>query len=186
MAINQNIQTFYQTAQTRDFSRDFLFRITQIGNGVGLPTLDENDFVYIKAAKLPGRVIENVNASYMGLKFNIPGAVTYEGSDAYDIELYLDSVSGSYTDLRRKFEDASRKIFNDAISTGDYNIPGLDNTLELAQLDKQLNAINYTTLVGAQLRKIDAIEYKMAEGKGEVMTMKATLSYHYYVLGRTS
>jgi hypothetical protein len=182
MAINQNIQTFYKTAQNRDFSRDFLFRVTQMV-GVGLPTLNDDDFVYIKAAKLPGRVIENVNASYMGLKFNIPGSVTYEGSDSYDIEFYLDAVSN---DLRLRFEAASRQIFDDAVSTGQYNTPGFENLIQLVQLNKDLTPLgpdNVYTLVGAQLRKIDSIEYKIAEGKGDVMTMKATMAYHYYVVG---
>jgi hypothetical protein len=184
MAINQNIQTFYQQSFNKDFSRDFLFRVILM-TGVGLPTLGEADLVYAKTAKLPGRTIENMKAPYMGLQFNVPGGVTYDGSDAYDIEFYLDDASKSASgDIRKKFEIASREIFNDGISTGEYQIPDYNNQIVLAQVSKKLEPVgDYYNLIGAQLRKIDAIEYKMAEGKGDVMSVKTTMSYHYYTVG---
>ena len=80
-SINQNIQTFYTQAANKDFARDFLFRVVRM-QGVGLPDLKDEDLVYVKAAQLPGRTIENINASYMGLKFNIPGVATYDSSDS--------------------------------------------------------------------------------------------------------
>lgn len=179
-SINQNIQTFYTQAANKDFSRDFLFRVVQM-QGVGLPTLKDPDLVYIKAAQLPGRTIENVNASYMGLKFNIPGAATYTGSDSYDVTFYLDATQ---TDLRNKFEVASREIFNDGQSTGNYLIPGAGNLIVLSQLNKDLTPVGtYYNLIGAQLRSIGALDYKIAEGKGDLMELKTTLSYHYYTIG---
>ena len=187
MPINQNIQTFYQQSLNKDFSRDFLFRVILM-EGVGLPDLLESDLVYAKTAKLPGRTIENMKAPYMGLQFNIPGAVTYDGSDAYDIEFYLDDASKSVSgDIRKKFEIASREIFNDGESTGNYVVPGQINKIVLAQVGKNLEPVgDYYNLIGAQLRKIDAIEYKMAEGKGDIMSVKTTMSYHYYTVGTLS
>jgi len=179
-SINQNIQSFYAQAAQKDFSRDFLFRVVRM-QGVGLPDLQDEDLVYAKTAKLPGRTIENVNASYMGLKFNIPGSATYDSSEAYDIDFYLDATQEN---LRTKFEVASREIYNDGFSTGSYQTPGVGNLIVLTQLNKDLSSTGvYYNLVGAQLRKIDAIEYKMAEGKGDIMNVKTTMSYHYYVLG---
>lgn len=179
-SINQNIQSFYAQAAQKDFSRDFLFRVVRM-QGVGLPDLQDEDLVYAKTAKLPGRTIENVNASYMGLKFNVPGAATYDSSEAYDIDFYLDATQQN---LRTKFEVASREIYNDGASTGSYQIPGVSNLIVLTQLNKDLTSTGvYYNLVGAQLRKIDAIEYKMAEGKGDIMSVKTTMSYHYYVIG---
>ena len=179
-SINQNIQTFYTQAANKDFSRDFLFRVVRM-QGVGLPDLGDEDLVYAKAAQLPGRTIENINASYMGLKFNIPGAATYDSSDSYDITFYLDA---SQEDLRTKFEIASREIFNDGQSTGDYLIPGVSNLIVLSQLNKDLTPLgNYYNLVGAQLRKIGSLDYKIAEGRGDLMELKATMSYHYYTVG---
>lgn len=179
-SINQNIQSFYTQAAKRDFSRDFLFRVVRT-QGVGLPDLTDDDLVYAKTAKLPGRSIQNVEAQYMGLKFNIPGTAVYDSSDSYDIEFYLDA---SQSDLRSKFEVASREIFNDGVSTGNYATPSVNNLIILSQLNKDLSPVGvYYNLVGAQLRKIGAIDYKMAEGKGDVMSVTATMSYHYYVVG---
>jgi hypothetical protein len=179
-SINQNIQTFYTQAANKDFSRDFLFRVVRM-QGVGLPDLRDEDLVYAKAAQLPGRTIENLNASYMGLKFNVPGAATYDASDSYDITFYLDA---SQEDLRTKFEIASREIFNDGQSTGNYLIPGVENLIVLTQLNKDLTPLgNYYNLIGAQLRKIGSLDYKIAEGKGELMELKTTMSYHYYTVG---
>lgn len=179
-SINQNIQSFYTQAAKRDFSRDFLFRVVRT-QGVGLPDLTDDDLVYAKTAKLPGRSIQNVEANYMGLKFNIPGTAVYDGSDSYDIEFYLDARQD---DLRAKFEIASREIFNDGTSTGNYVVPTVNNLIILSQLNKDLSPVGtYYNLVGAQLRKINSIDYKMAEGKGEVMSVTASMSYHYYVVG---
>ena len=125
----QKIAKFYQQAQSRDFSRDFLFRVTDIV----IPGLDfePNELVYAKTAALPNRQITNVTAPYMGLNFNIPGNATYPGSDAYSITFYLDAAS----DLRNKFEEASRDVFDDASSTGVYQTPGTESFIELSQLD---------------------------------------------------
>ena len=78
MPVNQTIQNFYRTAADRDFSRDFLFRVTQM-QLQGVPALTENDLVYVKTAALPGRSITNVAVPYMGLALNVPGTVTYPG-----------------------------------------------------------------------------------------------------------
>jgi hypothetical protein len=110
MAINQNIQNFYTQAERGDFSRDFLFRVTAL-NLQGL-TLTDADLVYARAAKLPGRSITNIPVNYMGLQFNIPGNVTYPGAESYELEFYLDANSN----LRNKFEYASRLVFDDATS----------------------------------------------------------------------
>lgn len=183
MPINQNIQSFYGAAQARDFARDFLFRIVTSSNTPGLPELTDADFVYVTAAKLPGRSIHNSKVPYMGLDFNVPGTAIYDNSDAYDIELYLDSAKDQNDDLRVRFETASRDVFNDRTSTGDYNIPGINSLLVLSQLDKNLEPLGwYYNLVGAQIRKINALDYKIAEGKGEVMKMGVSLSYHYYTV----
>ena len=80
MPVNQNIQNFYRIAADKDFSRDFLFRITQM-QLQGVPALEEGDLIYAKAAALPGRNITNVAVPYMGLNLNVPGSVVYPGSD---------------------------------------------------------------------------------------------------------
>ena len=175
MPVNQNIQNFYRSAAERDFSRDFLFRVTQM-QLQGVPPLTEGQLVYAKTAALPGRTITNIAAPYMGLNINVPGGVTYPGSDGYALTFYLDASS----DLRNYFESASRALFDDANSSGEYGTPDDDFFIQLAQLDKDLEPIAEYKLVGASLRNIDNISYNMAGGTGETVEISVTVAYHYY------
>ena len=175
MPVNQTIQNFYRAAADRDFSRDFLFRVTQM-QLQGVPALGENDLVYVKTASLPGRNITNVPVPYMGLQLNIPGAATYPGSDAYALNFYLDADS----ELRNFFEGASRAVFDDLNSTGEYGTPDDDFFIQLAQLDKELEPVAQYKLVGASIRNIDNIAYNISDGTGDTVEVNSTVSYHYY------
>lgn len=179
MPVNQSIQDFYKVALERDFARDFNFRVTQF-QLQGVEPLFDDDLVYCKAAELPGRQITNVAAPYMGLDFNIPGGATYPGSDSYKLTFYLDADSR----LRNFFERASRELFDDITSTGNYTTPGVGNYIELQQLDKQLEPIpgGRYKLIGASFRNVSPISYKMAEGKGSYMEIDVTASYHFYTV----
>ena len=175
MPVNQTIQNFYRAAADRDFSRDFLFRVTQM-QLQGVPALGENDLVYVKTASLPGRNITNVPVPYMGLQLNIPGAATYPGSDAYALNFYLDADS----ELRNFLEGASRAVFDDLNSTGEYGTPDDDFFIQLAQLDKELEPVAQYKLVGASIRNIDNIAYNISDGTGATVEVNSTVSYHYY------
>lgn len=179
MPVKQSIQTFYKSAVDRDFSRDFLFRVTQFQLAGVEPLVDE-DLVYIKTAELPGRNITNVETPFMGLPFNIPGNATYPGSDGYAIKFYLDADSA----IRNFLERSSREIFNDLTSTGNYTTPGIENYLELQQLDKKLDPIagGKYKLIGASLRNVQPIEYAIAEGNGNWVECNATVAYHFYTV----
>lgn len=182
MPVNQNIRKFYNVATERDFSRDFLFRVTGL-QLPGLPPLLEDELVYVKAAKLPGRSITNQTASYMGLKFNIPGTVQYDSSENYSLEFFLDAQC----ELRAYFEAASRSLFDDSTSTGGYSTPNSDSYIILEQLDKQLNPVAANLgkykLHGASIRKISEIDYKISDGTGATVPINVTFSYHYYTVG---
>jgi hypothetical protein len=175
-AVNQNIQNFYRTAADRDFSRDFLFRVTEL-NIAGVPPMSEGQLIYAKTANLPGRNIANVAVPYMGLNINVPGGVTYPGSDSYSITFYLDADSN----LRTYFEAASRSLFDDQTSTGGYGTPDEEFYITLAQLDKGLNPISNYKLVGASLRSVNDIGYAIATGTGQTVEVTATFAYHYYI-----
>lgn len=179
MPVDQNIQQFYRIAQDRDFSRDFLFRVTQM-QLQGVPALQDSELVYVKTASLPGRNITNVTAPYMGLNFNVPGSVTYPGSDSYSLTFYLDGQSV----LRNYLENASRNLFDDQVSTGAYGTPGFNNFIQLEQLDKSLEPITNGKykLVGASIRNIDNISYDIAAGTGNIVNVTATIAYQYYEL----
>ena len=179
MPVNQNIQNFYRTAADKDFSRDFLFRVTQM-QLQGVPALEEGELVYVKTASLPGRNIGNVAVPYMGLNLNVPGAVTYPGSEGYALSFYLDGEST----LRNYFETASRSLFDDQTSTGEYGTPDDDFFIQLAQLDKDLEPITEYKLVGASLRTVGGIGYEIASGTGATVSVDATISYHFYTKER--
>ncbi len=179
MPVNQNIQNFYRIAADKDFSRDFLFRITQM-QLQGVPALAEGDLVYAKTADLPGRNIGNVAVPYMGLNLNVPGAVTYPGSEGYALDFYLDGESS----LRNYFETASRSLFDDQTSTGEYGTPDDDFYIQLAQLDKDLEPVAEYKLVGASLRNVGGISYDIAGGTGATVSVNATVSYHFYTKER--
>lgn len=175
MAVNQNIQNFYRVAATKDFSRDFLFRVLDLKLD-GVTALTEDQLVYAKTAKLPGRTITNVAVPYMGLPLNTAGTATYPGSDSYSITFYLDQNS----ELRNFFEEASRTIFDDATSTGEYGTPDDNSYIILAQVDKQLNVISQYKLIGVQIKTVQDIEYTMAAGTGSTVDVTVTMSYHFY------
>jgi hypothetical protein len=177
----QDIQKFYKIAATKDFSRDFLFRVKQL-NLFGSGSLQPDDLVYAKAAALPGRAIGNVAVPYMGLPFNVPGSVTYPGSDAYNLTFFLDRDST----LREYFEIASRNLFNDQSSTGAYQTPNSDSYIELTQINKRLDEISTYKLEGASIRTINNIEYSMSAGIGATVDISVTLAYHFYTTDRTS
>ena len=175
--VQQTISDFYRVATERDFARDFQFRVLSIdGGGATDTTFDEDDLVYCTGASLPERSITNVQVPYMGLNFNIPGSVQYNGSEGYSLAFYCDQNS----QIRQKFENMSRDIFDDATSTGNYFAPRQSASINLVQLDTQLEEVASYKLVGASVRSVGAIDYTIAEGTGAKITFTATMAYHYW------
>jgi hypothetical protein len=174
--VKQLITDFYRVASTRDFQRDIQFRVLSISPGGTTTTFDENDLVYARAASLPERAIGNVEAKYMGLNFNLPGVANYPGSNAYQITFYNDANNN----LRQKFEDWTRDTFNDANSTGNYFTPTQSSTIELIQLDTQMNKVAQYQLVGVSIRSVGAINYDFANGNGNIVQFPVTMAYHYF------
>ena len=174
--VNQNIQNFYKVAAAKDFSRDFLFRVVEL-NIAGVPAMTEDQLIYAKGGAIPGRQITNIAAPYMGLNLNVPGGVTYPGSEGYNLTFYLDSQS----ELRTFFEAASRNLFDDLTSTGAYGTPDGTNYIILSQLDKDLNPISTYKLIGASIRSIGNIAYNISGGTGSTVEVTATIAYHFYI-----
>lgn len=172
---NQTISNFYDIAVQREFSRDFLFRVLNI-TFAGGAVFTEADLIYAKAATLPERAITNQPTKFMGLTFNVGGVATYPGSDSYSLKFYCDARSS----LRNKFLAESRRIFNDATSTGDYNIASRASTITLLQLDKALNPVSTFSLIGANTRSVGAINYNMAEGSGQPVEFDVKVSFHFF------
>lgn len=175
-ATAQTIQDFYRVAADRDFTRDVQFRVLSISPAGTTIEYDEDDLVYARTAILPSRAITPVQAKYMGLNFNLPGVVTYPGSEAYEIQFYSDASSS----LRRKFEQWSRDTFNDANSTGNYLTPTQNSTIDLIQLDNNFEKVNQYKLIGVSIRTVGALNYAMADGGGNVIYFPVTMAYHYW------
>lgn len=175
MAVNQNISNFITVASQKDFARNNLFRVMTLKTRV--LELDESELLYCKGARIPARETPIHKVKYHGMEMNYNAStVTYQGSDSYELEFYLDS-SG---DLRTKFEEASRIIFNDISNTGNWRFPSTSDTLTIAQLGFNMQPVRTFTLFGVTIKNIDVIEGQPAEGDGSAITCKVTLSYLYY------
>jgi len=175
--VNQLITDFYRVATSREFARDFNFRVLSINTGgASTVTFDDSDLVYVKTASLPGREITNIPIPYMGLNFNIPGNAVYPESNAYSLTFYADSKS----QIRQKFEQWSTDIFDDSNSTGNYFAPKQTAIIDLLQLDNQMNKVAQYQLVGVSVRSVGPLTYNIATGTGETIEFTATVSYHYW------
>ena len=170
------IQDFFTRAAAKQFSRDFLFRVKQVQLTGGVFLDGESDLVYARTASLPGREIENKTVNYFGQDFQVPGRSTYNNAAGYTIDFFHDENC----ELRTKFEAASRAVFNNETSLGQYGMPGDESIINLVQVDKELNDVRNIELVGASIRSIGDIEYNISTGTGEVLNFPVTFAYHFY------
>lgn len=167
----QNITSFYKVAQTRDFARQFQFRLIQFGNTGFL----EDDLVYVETASLPGRQINNITVPYMGLQFNVPGTAAYPGSAGYNVTFRCDQ---NY-DLRSVLEQATFDTFNDNSSTGNYNTPSDGSQLIMQLFDKNLTTVNEYTLFGVYIQNLADTAYDIKD-TGTVALINATIAYQFW------
>jgi len=171
--IKQTIQDFYKVAQTRDFARDFQFRVLDVSNK-GVPVFTEDDLVYATAATLPGKQISPKSVPYNGFEFRIPGTVTYNNSDGFTIGFYCDAT----TNARVQMENWVTETFNDETTTGDGVLHN-NSTITLVQLDTKFEPLRTYKLFGVFPVNSGDISYSMV-GTGEVINMDITLAYQFY------
>lgn len=167
----QNIADFYRTVQERDFARQFQFRVIQLAN----TNFNEDEFVYLETANLPGRAINNIQVPFMGLNFNVPGTASYPGSESYAVTFRCDQ---NY-DIRSVLENATFNTFDDQTSTGDYNIARNSSVIILNLLGKDANVIRQYTLYGAYVVSVGDIAYNLGDN-GSIVTVPTTLAYQYW------
>lgn len=175
MATNQTIGTFINTFSKRDGQRNNLFRILSLNTRV--LTLTEEDLVYAKGGSLPARENPTANMQYMGM--NLPynlSSVNFNGNDNYSIEFIFDAKH----ELRTKFEQASRLVFNDLTTTGNWQVPSLSDIMTVATLDINLDPIAYYHFYGVAFKGIESVDFDIAGGDGGIVTLKANFSYYYY------
>jgi hypothetical protein len=176
--LNQTgIENFYDIASRNDFARTNLFRIVALGG----QRFALNELLYMTTATLPDRQIENHSTPFMGLKFNVPGTVTYPGSDGWVVKFRIPQNLS----IRRKLEDWSRQTFDDQTSTGDYDLPNKNvaNQTILVLIDKKGNALRTYTLFGCFCTKIGSFSLDITT-TGTLVETDATLAYQYWRLSR--
>ena len=177
MANQQTLQKFYTTAAQKDFARLFQFRLLSFGN-IDFGN-DPAALTYVETASLPGRTINNVQVPYMGLAFNVPGTVSYPGSNAYQVTFRCDQ---NY-DIRATLEAATFNTFDEADSTGEYSLPGIESTMSMVLLDKKMEPVRYYTLYGVYLQSIADTAYDIKDN-GAIATIQATIAYQFWRSGQ--
>jgi hypothetical protein len=172
---NQDIAGFFQNAINKDFARKNLFRVLNINSGSTGINFGPEDLVYITSTDLPGRSINNIPVPFMGLKFNVPGTATYPKSDAWNVTFRMPQDLS----IRQKLELWTRGTFDDATSTGAYEVKNL-GTIDLALMGKGGQVLRNYTLVGAYCTDIGSYELDVTTA-GEIVTVSATIAYQYWV-----
>lgn len=178
----QTINSFFNNAVVRDFSRDILFRVESVTfDGPGGLQLGPSDLLYAKSAKLPARSIVNQNVSYAGQKFNIPGTVDFPGSESYEMDFYC--PEDSY--VRELLMNESTRTFGNVFGIagggqGGGSIANANSRIVLLQLDKNLDPIYQYDLIGCSIRNVGEISYSIAEGTGAVVTFNVGIAYHFF------
>lgn len=171
---NQSIQNFYQTAYQKDFARKNLFRVISIETGITGLTFDSTDLVYVTSTSLPQRAINNVKVPFMGMSFNVPGTANYPGNDNWKIKFRMPQDLS----IRAKLEAWTRVIFNDATTTGAYDMRNL-GTVMLSLMSKSGQPIRNYKLIGAYCQSMG--DYALdATDAGTIVEQDVTLAYQYW------
>ena len=165
-----SIQDFYAAAQGQEFARDFQFRVRTLGPFV------ENDLLYVKTAKLPGKEITNQQVSFMGLDYNFPGSVKYTGSDSWELLFWCDEG----LNIRNKMENWIKEIFDDVTATGKYGVPTEQASMDL--LGKDLKSIRKYNFIGIYPKSLGEINYDL-QGDGKPLDFTVTMAYQFWRLG---
>lgn len=175
MAVNQNITQFINVAAKRDFARNNLYRV--MGFNTRALQLTEDDLIYCKGADIPGRETPTSTVAYHGMKMNYnQSTVNYPGAENYQLTFYLDADG----ELRKRFEEASRIVFNDQSNTGNWRFPSTNDRITVAQLGFNMEPIKQFTLIGVAIKSIEVINTQIADGDGSSIEVKLTISYIYY------
>jgi hypothetical protein len=170
--VSQGIQNFYNQIAVTDFARQNLFRITQLGP---ITSVQNYEGLYVTSTTIPSKAITNVPVPFMGLQFNVPGTVTYPGSDSWNVTFRLPANA----DIRSEFEAWMLGIFNDQTSTGAYNVPGPGSVVGLTLMDKSGAPVRIYNLYGVWVKQINEATLNLTTA-GEIIEQQVTLAYQYW------
>ena len=176
---NQDIAQFYSVGRSTDFARNNLFRVTSINParaGAGV-IITPADLVYLTTANIPGRTINNVAVPFMGLTFNVPGTVSYPGSNAWNVTF---RCNGEYA-IRKALDQWSRSTFDNNTSTGSYQL-GDTGSLTMVAFGTKSEEKVKISLEGLYCTNVGEMAYNVTDA-GQVVTVQATLAYSYWHYG---
>jgi len=177
---HQDINNFFEAALSKDFARTNLFRVLYISSGASDIVFDREELVYITTTSLPDREIKNVQVPFMGLQFNVPGTASYPGSNAWNVTFRMPQDLS----IRKKLELWTRATFDDATSTGAYNLRDLGQ-IGIALMGKDGTPIRVYNLMGAYCTKVGTYNLDVTAA-GEIVTQQVTLAYQFWVQPETS
>lgn len=173
MAVNQIISNFNTVASQRDFSRNNLYRLVALRTRT--LSLDEADLLYCRGAQIPGRETPSASVSFHGMEFRYPkSSAKYDGG-SYTLRFLLDANG----ELRQKFEEASRIIFNDLSNTGNWRMPSSSDQIVIQQLGFDMEPVKTYTLYGVTLTKVESYDSDFS-GEGDHVEISVTFTYNYY------
>ena len=162
------ITDFYAAIQNKEFARKFQFRIETLG------PLTESDLIYFTTASLPAKSNPVQKAPYMGVEFNIPGAVKYTGSDSWAVTFRCDEASN----IRAKLLAWMTEIFSVDSSGGKYGTPV--ETATVVQLGKSPDDVVRTfNLIGIWPTEVGTLDYDITDA-GQIQTFTATFAYQWW------
>jgi len=168
----KGIQDFYSKAIERDFARDFQFRILDLP----VAGVTDDDLIYVTTATLPGKSISNQPTPFMGLSFNVPGTVSYPGSDSWTLTFRCDEAHN----IRNKLLDGVKRIFDDETSSGEYGVP--DEVGSMVLVGKDLEPVRNYKFIGIYPVTVGDMSYDI-QGTGAPLTFDCTFAYQFWRKG---
>jgi len=168
--MSDKILDFYKTAQNREFARKFMFRVQTLG------PFQEDDLIYITTAKLPGRTVVAKEAKYIGHSFRIPGAVQYEGNDAWEVTFRCDEAHN----IRRRALAWQDEIFSIQRTGSKFGTPhNMPARFEVLTKERNDQPHDFYTFYGIWPTKVGEIEYDITDD-GEIATFPVTFAYQFW------
>lgn len=164
---------YFRVMQDRDFLRQHQYRIDGI-NFEGY-SLNSDDLVYMRTAEIPNRTVNQVNVPFMGLNYNVPGTVQYQGT--MQVTFYSDQPQR----IRALFEAMSYAAFDERYSGGAYTV-SQQNVLSFYTYDNRGPDESRTTgyeLIGIYPTVVGNMAMDTTTN-GSTQNFTATIAYQFW------
>lgn len=177
--VNSTIERFLDIAGRHDFARDNLYRVVQV-KVEGILEINDDGLMYCKGAKLPKRTNPTGEVPFMGVKFPYNLSTVEYGGGEYGLDFWIDAQST----VLDAFELASRRVFDDLSTTGNWRFPSDNNIIVLQSLDFNLNVTETVKFLGVAFKGFSEIDTKQGEGTGAAISVHGSFSYQRFIRQR--